>query len=306
MPKNKLKLRINSDIIYIRNNYGNYLKGDITIFPIIKSLLRNCKNSTKIKIIINKDDNLIMVMDDSNWLISDSSLALSSEFIVKDLLNKDIDKNKNNLDINIVCYLVHKVVISNSKVDYIIENDVIYRNIKHNILDGYNNSVTLYINNKVVNFNINTKMLIEYINIMKNKNNISDIILYIDGKIISTDNLIIKRKRKQKVLNGNKIDNRVVINNIDDKWTIGKPYIETIYVNHVDELCCSIGNICHVYGKNEELLNARIDIISSIPELLEYFKLTNNLFISTSDNTKFRYNKKVLKLINNLKTKLKL
>lgn len=299
MPKNSLKLKENSSISYIKSNYGVYLKGDLSPLPLLKSLIRNSvkefkkdNNYNKIAIILDSVNGSISVIDNGSGFISDYTKALSKEHFIE-VLNRDIDKNRIVINLQITCYLSSKLIVSTinngNNISYTYENGVVTREISPITTKAYSTKITFFPDKRLFNSTININELTEYLCSTKKQNNGIMIAVVNDGHkvIINCDKKIRKSRKPRKTVIDNikekkfeevKKPKKSNKNGNDDKWDVhGKSFIETIYVDHIGDKCNSIGNVAIVYGKNDDELSKRSKLVSSVPDLIDTVKSSVNV-----------------------------
>lgn len=312
MPKNSLKIRETSDMSYVKSNYGLFLKGDNSL-PLLKALIHNSikKTKDKIAVIINNKEKNFSVIDNGCGFPAYPNYALSKEPIT--LYINTINKTKTHINLGIIFCLSDKIILTtrNDKntITYNIENNRIDRCISSNNddIETFSTKVTCFPNKRLFNFRIDRTKIEEYLLIVKKQYPNIAVALIIDNK-----KTVIERRKKRKKRSTTKKSiiskkDPVSIQSNDTFKPKGKSFVECIYLSHMGDKAKEIGSVGVVYGRTENELQRRIDIVSSIPLYIDYLKESVKYledYITKLDKRSKEY-KKVNSLITKIKEKIK-
>lgn len=324
MPKNSLKIRTTSEMNYVRSNFGMFLGVDRTPLPILKALLCNARSkynnddsSNRLAILVDTANKCFSVIDNGSGFPAEPNSALSKEHITKTLIN--INKDRPHVTLSVINCLSSKLVIEtvkdNQLVKYNIENERIDRIISDLEDKPYSTKITCYPDSRLFSSFINRSNLEEYLRVMKKQNDKLSIALIFDGT-----KTIIEKKKKRTRSTSKKSTTKKTTSNTKDKKTTpsdiiqndifkpkGKPFTETIYVEHMGDKVRTIGNVCYVYGKDEKELNRRIDIISSVPKYINMLKQVKSTLSEELKNyeSKSKRYKEIDKIIKEIEANVK-
>jgi len=284
MPKNVISIKESNDTSYIRSNFGLYTGGDKSSISLLKFLIRNSgeefsKNRlyNRIAITVDTKEKFFSVMDNGTGFPFNEKETISKDFLTE-LIGKSIDKLRPHINFSVLTALSSKIIINSVKENihaiYNIEDGKISRTTISIDKKPFSTKIICYPNSRLFSSFIDKKSLVDYLTVMKNQNNMLMLALIFDGEkiIIGSKGKIKRRKRTRKLKeNDEPKEIPVKVDSIPDDWSLSKkPFTERIYVDHMYEKVQSVGNICHVFGRNDSELEKRSKMISSLPEMLKY------------------------------------